>query len=80
MRGDDINSPRGSYTSGRRLIGGSPLQHAEDDAMRTTISLLADRSGPLGAHELSSMIPALLFPPDSPSAPRETGVDMDSPD
>jgi hypothetical protein len=39
MRGDRINSPRGSYTSRQRLIGGRLLQRAVDDAMRTAISL-----------------------------------------
>jgi hypothetical protein len=74
MRGDGINSPRGSYVSARRLIGGGRR------CMGTAISLLADRSGPRGTQELSSMILALLFLPDSPSASRGEGVDMGSPD
>jgi hypothetical protein len=39
MRGDDINSPRGSYASRRSLIGGRLLQRAEDNVIRTTVSL-----------------------------------------
>jgi hypothetical protein len=48
--------------------------------MRTEISLLTDRSGPPGAREISSMILALLFPPNSPSTPQGARVDMGSPD
>jgi hypothetical protein len=43
-------------------------------------AFLAEKSGPPGARELSSTFPALLFPPDSPSAPRGAGDDMGSSD